>query len=172
MTAGDVQNIPAVPRNRRAHGPWGDLALHTIGWRAFQDLCSQVCEVVLDRPVEIFREAQDGGQDAVFLIPSGTDMPPIGTVQCKHTSEAAKALKVSDLTAELDHSAWPHPRRDAPQLATLSFPVLPSQRGSVFQGNPAIPGTTSSFVLADEHFRQRSQDRRLRSSPSSRAVAR
>ena len=41
----------------RAHGPWSDLALHTTGWRAFQDLCSQVCEVVLSRPVEIFREA-------------------------------------------------------------------------------------------------------------------
>ncbi|WP_413729453.1 hypothetical protein [Sodalis sp. RH22] len=88
---------------RRAHGPWSDLALHTIGWRAFQDLCSQVCEVILGRPVEIFREAQDGGQDAVFLIPAGNDAPPIGTVQCKHTSDAVKALKLSDLTVEIDH---------------------------------------------------------------------
>jgi hypothetical protein len=77
-------------RERRAHGPWSDLALHTIGWRAFQDLCSQVCEVVLGRPVEIFREAQDGGQDAVFLIPSESDAPAICTIQCKHTSEAGK----------------------------------------------------------------------------------
>lgn len=88
---------------RRAHGPWSDLALHTIGWRAFQDLCSQVCEVVLGRPVEIFREANDGGQDAVFLIPSEPTASPIGTVQCKHTSDAGKALKVSDLTAELEN---------------------------------------------------------------------
>lgn len=83
---------------RRAHGPWSDLALHTIGWRAFQDLCSQVCEVVLDRPVEIFREANDGGQDALFLIPSEAMASPIGTVQCKHTSDAGKALKVSNLS--------------------------------------------------------------------------
>lgn len=103
MTDGDALTIPASPRHRRAHGPWSDLALHTIGWRAFQDLCSQVCEVVLGRPVEIFREAQDGGQDAVFLISSGSDTPPTGTVQCKHTSDASKALKVGDLTAELDH---------------------------------------------------------------------
>lgn len=88
---------------RRAHGPWSDLALHTIGWRAFQDLCSQVCEVVLDRPVEIFREANDGGQDALFLITSEPTASPIGTVQCKHTSIAGKALKVSDLTAELEN---------------------------------------------------------------------
>jgi hypothetical protein len=91
----------ASARERRAHGPWSDLALHTIGWRAFQDLCSQVCEVVLGRPVEIFREAQDGGQDAVFLIPSGYDAPSIGTIQCKHTSEAGKALKATDLSGEI-----------------------------------------------------------------------
>ena len=89
-------------RERRAHGPWSDLALHTIGWRAFQDLCSQVCEVVLGRPVEIFREAQDGGQDAVFLIPSGLDAPSTGTIQCKHTSEAGKALKAGDLSSEIE----------------------------------------------------------------------
>ena len=103
MTTQGAQTGPTVPRERRAHGPWSDLALHTIGWRAFQDLCSQVCEVVLGRPVEIFREAQDGGQDAVFLIPADPDAPPIGTVQCKHTSEAGKALKVADLTAEIGH---------------------------------------------------------------------
>ncbi|MDQ2188212.1 hypothetical protein RBI13_23795 [Alcaligenaceae bacterium A4P071] len=90
-------------KGRQAHGPWSDLALHTIGWRAFQDLCSQVCEVVLGRPVEIFREANDGGQDAVFLIPSEPPASPIGTIQCKHTSDAGKALKVSDLTAELEN---------------------------------------------------------------------
>ena len=93
----------SVLPERRANGPWSDLALHTIGWRAFQDLCSQVCEVVLGRPVEIFREAQDGGQDAVFLISAENDTLLIGTVQCKHTSDAAKALKLSDLTAEIAH---------------------------------------------------------------------
>lgn len=25
------------------------LALHTLGWKSFQDLCAQVCEVVFDR---------------------------------------------------------------------------------------------------------------------------
>lgn len=88
---------------RQACGPWSDLALHTIGWRAFQDLCSQVSEVVLGRPVEIFREAQDGGQDAVFLIPAEKDPSQVGTIQCKHTSDASKALKLSDLNAEVSH---------------------------------------------------------------------
>lgn len=103
MTAESVETELPAPRERGANGPWSDLALHTIGWRAFQDLCSQVCEVLLGRPVEVFREAQDGGQDAVFLIAAGTNSPPIGTVQCKHTSDAMKALKLSDLTEEIDH---------------------------------------------------------------------
>lgn len=101
MTIEGRQTEPAVANVRCAHGAWSDLALHTIGWRAFQDLCSQVCEVVLGRPVEIFREAQDGGQDAVFLIPSPSNEQSIGTVQCKHTSDAGKALKVGDLSAEI-----------------------------------------------------------------------
>ena len=89
---------------RTAVGPWSDLALHTIGWRAFQDLCSQVCEVVLARPVEIFREAQDGGQDAVFLIsPVEKGATAIGSVQCKHTSDASRTLRTGDLTPEVEH---------------------------------------------------------------------
>ena len=88
----------------RAEGPWSDLALYSIGWKAFQDLCSQVCEEVFHRPVEIFREAQDGGQDAVFLIPSRPGNPlDVGSVQCKHSSDPQKRLRLGDLTAELKH---------------------------------------------------------------------
>src|SRR5690606_39476609 len=101
MIVEDGSSERVLAHDRRAQGPWSDLALHTIGWRAFQDLCSQVCEVVLGRPVEVFREAQDGGQDAVFLVTSGSDAPPIGTVQCKHTSDAGKALRSEEHTSEL-----------------------------------------------------------------------
>ena len=38
-------------------GPFPDLALHTIGWKAFQDLCAQICEEEFKTPVEIYREA-------------------------------------------------------------------------------------------------------------------
>jgi hypothetical protein len=88
----------------RAEGPWSDLALHSIGWKAFQDLCSQVCEVALQRPVEIFREAQDGGQDAVFLITTNASDPSAtGSIQVKHSTDPAKKLRLNDLTPELEH---------------------------------------------------------------------
>jgi hypothetical protein len=102
----NANRVQSGRRVRTAVGPWSDLALHTIGWKAFQDLCSQVCEVVLDRPVEIFREAQDGGQDAVFLISSGDDAEHmVGTVQCKYSSDSSKRLRQADLTPELAHIA-------------------------------------------------------------------
>ena len=98
----------------RAQGPWTDLALHTIGWKAFQDLCSQVCEEILHRPVEVFREAQDGGQDAVFLIhKSKTARVVVGTVQCKHSTEATKQLRKSDLALEFESVKALAPKRSA-----------------------------------------------------------
>ncbi|WP_245306073.1 restriction endonuclease [Bradyrhizobium sp. LTSP849] len=104
ITAREMPNPDAVVATARAEGPWSDLALHSIGWKAFQDLCSQVCEEVLHRPVAIFREAQDGGQDAVFLIRSADDAASqVGSVQCKHSSNASQRLKASDLTPELEH---------------------------------------------------------------------
>lgn len=91
----------APSRGRQAQGPWTDLALHTLGWKAFQDLCAQTCEEILKRPVEVYREAQDGGQDAVFLSRAkkhATRRP--ATIQCKFTSKAAARLKLSDLRLE------------------------------------------------------------------------
>jgi hypothetical protein len=76
----------------RAEGPWSSLTLETIGWKAFQDLCSQVCEEVLRRPVQIYREAQDGGQDAVFIV-EGPNGAVDATVQCKHSSDPRRRLK-------------------------------------------------------------------------------
>ncbi|CAI3947113.1 unnamed protein product [Commensalibacter communis] len=84
----------------RAEGAWSNLALHTIGWKAFQDLCAQVCEDHLKTPVQIYREAQDGGQDAVFINEAKD-----ATIQCKYTSDAQKHLKASDITSELDKVA-------------------------------------------------------------------
>lgn len=81
-------------------GPVVDLALHTLGWKAFQDLCAQICEEVLQNPVAIYREAQDGGQDAVFQFKRKNKSTGTGTVQCKFTSDSKKRLKPGDLLEE------------------------------------------------------------------------
>lgn len=85
----------------RTQGAWTALELHTLGWKAFQDLCVQVCEEVLRIPSSIYRDAQDGGQDAVFMIKSNKPgSASDGTVQCKFTSISHQRLKASDLEKE------------------------------------------------------------------------
>ena len=54
----------------QAQGPYADLALHTIGWKAIQDMAAQICEARLKTRITIHHEAKDCGQDAVFIIPS------------------------------------------------------------------------------------------------------
>ncbi len=107
-------------QNKQAQGPWTDLALHTLGWKAFQDLCAQVCEAILGIPVEVYREAQDGGQDAVFTRkgkPAKDTMLP-ATIQCKFTNKAGQRLKPSDLKIEEDHLLT---LRDQGQINTYIF---------------------------------------------------
>lgn len=79
-----------------------DLALHTLGWKAFQDLCAQVCEEVLGMPVSVYREAQDGGQDAVFVSTQTNGIAKTGTIQCKFSSSGTKRLRAADLTSEVE----------------------------------------------------------------------
>ena len=70
----------------------------------FQDLCAQICEDYFKRPVSLYREAQDGGQDAVFLLP--VDSVYIeATVQCKFSGKPERRLKLGDITSELDSVA-------------------------------------------------------------------
>lgn len=80
-----------------------DLALHTIGWKSFQDLCAHVCETELEKKVDLYRESNDGGQDATFIIPSkSSGNSEIGTVQCKHVSDPNRRMKASDLSPEVE----------------------------------------------------------------------
>ena len=44
-----------------------NYALHTLGWKAFQDLCVAVSTEVLGKPVETFLASRDGGRDGAFI---------------------------------------------------------------------------------------------------------
>lgn len=89
---------------RATQGYNTDFALHTLGWKAFQDLCAQLCAEALGRTVSIYREAQDGGQDAVFLLPAVQGSGE-STVQCKFSGKADLRLKLSDIAPELSNVA-------------------------------------------------------------------
>lgn len=81
-----------------------DFALHTLGWKAFQDLAVAVASEVLERPVQTFLPAQDGGRDGAFwgTWPGAPDVPEVkSTIQCKFTGKANATLKLGDISPEL-----------------------------------------------------------------------
>ncbi|MEU6578288.1 ATP-binding protein [Streptomyces sp. NPDC046805] len=86
-----------------------DFALHTLGWRAFQDLCSAVLREVWAQSVHTFADSNDGGRDGAFYGTWQQSPDPIGVqdlpdgpfvLQCKHTKKADTTLTPSDLSDE------------------------------------------------------------------------
>jgi hypothetical protein len=131
---------------RQAQSAWSDLALHTLGWKAFQDLCSQVCAEVLKRPVEIYREAQDGGQDAVFLSKRMIDgIPSSATIQCKFSSKSGRRLVHSDLKTEQDNI------RKLVQLGEADTYILMTSMGADAGVARSIKGTLRQLGVRKPH---------------------
>ncbi|MZE76722.1 hypothetical protein [Streptomyces xinghaiensis] len=86
-----------------------DFALHTLGWRAFQDLCAAVLREVWAQSVHTFADSNDGGRDGAFYGTWQQPPDPIGVqdlpdgpfvLQCKHTKKADATLAPSDLDDE------------------------------------------------------------------------
>ncbi|MEU9034869.1 restriction endonuclease [Streptomyces sp. NPDC048352] len=85
------------------------FTLHTLGWRAFQDLCAAVLREVWGQSVQAFADSNDGGRDGAFYgtwrSPDGPG--PLGDVpagpfvlQCKHSKKADATLSPSELDDE------------------------------------------------------------------------
>lgn len=64
-----------------------------------------MCSESLHRTVLTYREAQDGGQDAVFLLLDDSGQFQEATVQCKFSGKAERRLKISDIHPELESVA-------------------------------------------------------------------
>lgn len=79
--------------------------LHTLGWKAFQNLCVTITSEVWGQTVQSFFDSHDGGQDGAF---HGKWKPKDGevfegsfTAQCKFTAKADTQLRLADLIDEL-----------------------------------------------------------------------
>ena len=83
-----------------------EFELHSLGWKAFQDLCGTVLREVLGQTIQQFFDSNDGGRDGAF---GGVWRPNRHevfsgkfTVQCKFTAKRDKHLSVGDLKDELE----------------------------------------------------------------------
>lgn len=83
--------------------------LHTLGWKAFQDLCSTICAEIWGQTIQTFFDSHDGGRDGAFSgswrQQSGEAFTGSFTVQCKFTAKRDKHLILSDLSDELKKAA-------------------------------------------------------------------
>jgi hypothetical protein len=100
--------VNARPRRVVAPGP-PVFELHTLGWRAFQDLCAAVVRTVRGQSAHAFADSNDAGRDGAFYgawrDPPDTLGPqdlPAGpfVLQCEHTKRPGSTLSESDLEEE------------------------------------------------------------------------
>lgn len=82
--------------------PQSTYELHTLGWKAFQDLCVTVSAESLGRPVQMFLPSKDGGRDGAFIgtWSSGSETGR-STIQCKFTSLPHEYLTFAMLQDEV-----------------------------------------------------------------------
>ena len=97
-----------------------DYALHTLGWRAFQDLCAVVMQQVLGQTFHSFADSNDAGRDGAFhgrwatpgdaplteLQELASDVATV--VQCKFSASGTGTLTPSMLGDEVDKAARLH----------------------------------------------------------------
>lgn len=79
--------------------------LHSLGWKAFQDLCITITSDIWGQTVQSFFDSHDGGRDVAFHgawnSKQGESFHGAFTVQCKFTAKRDKTLTLSDLKDEL-----------------------------------------------------------------------
>ena len=79
--------------------------LHTLGGKAFQNLCVTITGEVWGQTGQSFFDSHDGGRDGAFhgmwKPKDGESFEGSFTAQCKFTAKADKQLQLSDLKDEL-----------------------------------------------------------------------
>jgi hypothetical protein len=78
--------------------------LHSLGWKAFQQLCVSVAAEVWGQTVQGFFDSQDGGRDGAFYgtwtSSKGETFAGSFTVQCKFSQKAGRTLTLASLADE------------------------------------------------------------------------
>jgi hypothetical protein len=80
--------------------------LHSLGWKAFQQLCVSVAAELWGQTVQGFFDSQDGGRDGAFYntwtSSKGETFTGSFTVQCKFSQKSGRTLNLAALAEELE----------------------------------------------------------------------
>jgi len=79
--------------------------LHSLGWKAFQNLCATITGEIWGQVIQTFFDSNDGGRDGAFhgewIGKNGESFSGSFTVQCKFTAKADTQTTLSSLSDEL-----------------------------------------------------------------------
>lgn len=129
--------------------------LHSLGWKAFQQLCSTILGDIWGQTFQVFSDTNDGGRDGGF---SGTwknkgceTLSGTFAVQCKFTSSTQTTLKLSDLSDELKKANRLASKGLAQNYFIFSNAKLTgSNDEKIREAFDAIPGINKFFIYGEE----------------------
>ena len=80
--------------------------LHSLGWKAFQQLCVSVAAEVWGQTVQGFFDSQDGGRDGAFYgtwrSGKGETFDGSFTIQCKFSQKSGRSINIASLRDEIE----------------------------------------------------------------------
>ena len=129
--------------------------LHTLGWKAFQDLCITIVGEVLGQTVESFSPSMDAGRDGAFRGQwqgtGGATLSGSFTVQCKFTSRRDAHVTLSILRDERDKAARLARAGLANNYILMTNCKVSGQREEEIRAAfLEIPGVTECLVFGEE----------------------
>lgn len=141
----------------QSQGPEVDYALHTLGWKAFQQLCLTVVADVWGQTVQGFCDSHDGGRDGAFYgawqSQSGESFPGSFTVQCKFSAKSESRLRLKTMSDELNKAKRLASRGLADNyILFTNSRVTGSTAESVQSAFQAIPGIQHFAVYGSERL--------------------
>lgn len=93
-------------KRSKVHATEVSYELHTLGWKAFQNLCVTITSEVWGQTVQSFFDSHDGGRDGAFhgkWKPKDREtFEGSFAAQCKFTAKADTQLRLADLKDELN----------------------------------------------------------------------
>lgn len=142
-----------------AQGPEVDFALHTLGWKAFQQLCGTIGSSVLGQDLQVFADAGDRGRDGAFFgqwrATSNDLRQGSFTLQVKYTSKPGHVLKLSDVREEFEKASRLAKRGLCDHYFLLSNSTLTGTNEEVISATfVSIDGIKSCTIFGKERICQ------------------
>jgi hypothetical protein len=134
--------------------------LHSLGWKAFQDLCVSITSEILGQTVQSFHSMKDGGRDGAFhgtwKASSGEALEGSFTVQCKFSVKREKSIRRSDVAEEIEKAKALVEKGLAKNYLLITNASLSAvAEEEIRKGFIEVAGVTRCLVLGGEWICQR-----------------